>query len=113
MSPSNLGKILAMLHCRDSKSIPPGLTDDYSFVRQRYETLKNKGGKSSPLPVKGVKTVSEHLSEEQIDLFIGIFLLDKKDESCMELAVSLNDDFSWFSTYGVVLRQFIQGCEAG
>lgn len=110
MSPSNLGKILAMLHCRDGRSIPPGLTDDYSFVRQRYETLLNQDGKSSPLPVTGV--ITEHLSKEQIDVFIGIFLLDKKESNCMELAVRLNDDFSWFSTYGVVLRQFIQGCEA-
>ncbi|HED09346.1 MAG TPA: hypothetical protein ENJ10_01530 [Caldithrix abyssi] len=112
MSPSNFGKILALLQCRDNKNIPSELMGDYKFVQDRMNILLKESPGSFPSRADLLHGETDSLSNEQIDYFISLFLIDHKGEGCLELATSLNDHFSWFSTYSTILRQFIQGCDA-
>ncbi len=112
MSPSDFGKILAMLHCRDNGNMPPELARDYEFVRHRYQVLLNESPASFPSSADLLHADADSLSNEQIDYFISLFLIDNDGMDCLELATSLNDHFTWFSTFSTILRYFIQGCEA-
>ncbi len=113
MSPSDLGRILALFHCPGEKTIPPQLTAGYEKVARRRQVMLNEPGGKISVPDTLMTADTDDLDDEQIDYFIGLFLTDHREADCVALATSLNDHYTWFSTYGTVLRYFIQGCGAG
>ncbi|RMH61216.1 MAG: hypothetical protein D6677_12255 [Calditrichaeota bacterium] len=107
ISPTQLGILLALLEEQKEKPVPSEMLTEYKWMKQRYNALQKNPDATLSIEPALWATNEEGLNEEQVDFFIRLLLLNSNQEDCTRLARQLNDNFSWFEAYSIVLRRFI------